>query len=122
MFRTNPYFDHQELVKGYKYNDDEEVVEIESTEIEWKEISKNPTKSAKKKKKNKGRKTKSEADYLDVESFFNAFKSTKTDDIILAEAKDEADFLREDLIPNSMEYYLDIMGDDEDYVSLAINE
>jgi len=29
--------------------------------------------------------------------------------------KQEADFFREDLVPNSMEYYLDIMGHDEDF-------
>jgi hypothetical protein len=43
------------------------------------------------------------------------------DDHYLTEAKDEAEFFREDLIPNSMEYYLDIMGDGENYVNIIFN-
>jgi len=36
-------------------------------------------------------------------------------DTYLTEAKDEAEFLRQDLVPNSMEYYLNIT-EIEEYV------
>jgi len=115
-FRANPYFDHNVLTKSYRYNDDDDIIAIETTKIEWKE-NKNPTKVSKKKKAKKGKKSTGEVVWEDVDSFFNIFKDPlPEDDHYLTEAKDEAEFFREDLIPNSMEYYLDIMGDGEDFV------
>lgn len=82
----------------------------------------NPTTKLIKKKKKKGGKPvvdKTET-WEDVESFFSIFKSIKDDIDELDYSKQEAEFFREDLIPNSMEYYLDIMGDDDE-VSDNIN-
>lgn len=57
----------------------------------------------------------------DTDSFFNIFQNPKPDnDYYLEDAKDEADFIREDLIPNSIEHYLDIL-DSQKFVSKIIN-
>ena len=81
---------------------------------------------SKKPKKKKGKKSTGGDDKViweDVDSFFNTFKSPeKNDEGFLTEAKDEAEFYREDLIPNSMEYYLDIMGGDDYVYSININK
>jgi len=50
----------------------------------------------------------------DVESFFTIFESVKDDLDKLDFLKQDADFFREDLVPNAMEYYLDIMANEGD--------
>lgn len=119
VFGNNPYFDHEELTKLYKYDRDDNIVGVEfgPTEIVWKENSKNPTKVQKKKKKKGKKTTGGEITWENTESFFNAFnRGELNDEALFYEAKDEGEFLREDLIPNAMEYYLDIMGESDHYV------
>lgn len=103
------FFDHNELKLVFKLNDDEGVVSVDKTEIQWKE-NKDPTIISKKKKKKATKKNdKPEVKIVveDCESFFNIFKKMDNMD----EAKELVEFFKDDLIPNSMEYYLNIMGD-----------
>jgi len=86
-------------------------------------MKKNPTKKLvkKKPKKGKGSKKKEEGpvttSWEDTESFFSIVfvSATTKEQDKLDFSKEDAEFFREDLVPNSMEYYLDIMGNDEEY-------
>jgi hypothetical protein len=92
----------------FKLNDDEGVISVDKTEIQWKE-NKDPTIVTKKKKKKGKKNEKPEIKIVveDCESFFTIFKKMDNMD----EAKELVEFFKDDLIPNSMEYYLNIMGD-----------
>jgi len=117
--RPTIFFKHDELVIEYKYTEDEEIKEVISTKIEWTSEEKNPTKKLVKKKPKKVKGKKNDAPvtstWEDTESFFVIFVSASQTELEkLDVAKQDAEFFREDLVPNAMEYYLDIMGGDED--------
>jgi len=121
VFGPNEYFKHNELVIEYKYNEDEELKEVIGSNIEWSSDEKNPTKKLvkKKPKKAKGKKVADApviSSWEDVESFFSIFASCNPNELDkMGLAKQDAEFFREDLVPNAMEYYLDIMGVDDEF-------
>ena len=131
-FEPNDYFTDTQLKKEFIVDEDSEIKEIKSTEIDWKSDDKNPTIEIKKKKmKNKKTKeiktvTKRET----VPSFFGTFKNmtkkeddkNKKDDDDEEEEEDEEMTIeehydmglqfKEEIIPYAIEYYLGIVDDD----------
>jgi nucleosome assembly protein 1-like 1 len=125
-FEQNSFFDLTVLKKTYKFDKkDDSYTESIGTQIEWKGDA--PNIKLVKKKIKKGKTTSTITKEKKVESFFNIFESKKKeDDEDEDEDQDdegmdedisaEAEFVLNDLVPFSMEYYLDIqkLGDLED--------
>ena len=100
-FNKNPYMENELLTKTYYFNlKNERLIKSDYCEIKWTDKDSDPTKKLKIKKKS-GKKT--QATFQDTESFFNMFYANKTNLLI---DDTEARFLKEDFLPNLMEYYL----------------
>lgn len=121
-FRENQFIHNQVLSKKYILTDDDTVKAGEGTEIKWKGA--NLTQKVKKtKKRGKGKKVGTKVE--EVPSFFLFFKSVSEDDEDEDEEEDgfgdslEDDFeigreFRDELIPNGILYYLNVVDDLED--------
>ena len=100
-FNKNPYMENELLTKTYYFNlKNERLIKSDYCEIKWTDKDSDPTKKIKIKKKS-GKKT--QMSFQDTESFFNMFYANKTN---LLMDDTEARFLKEDFLPNLMEYYL----------------
>ncbi len=100
-FNKNPYMENELLTKTYYFNlKNERLIKSDYCEIKWTDKDSDPTKKIKIKKKS-GKKT--QTSFQDTESFFNMFYADKTN---LLMDDTEARFLKEDFLPNLMEYYL----------------
>jgi hypothetical protein len=100
-FNKNPYMENELLTKTYYFNlKNERLIKSDYCEIKWTDKDSDPTKKLKIKKKS-GKKT--QATFQDTDSFFNMFYANKTNLLI---DDTEARFLKEDFLPNLMEYYL----------------
>ena len=129
-FSKNDFFEHSILEKSYTFNKKEDTfTEAKSTEIKW--TGQAPNIKTIKKKIKKGKTTSTITKEKKVESFFNIFESKEKEDEEEEEEEEtedddlgtEADFLVNDLVPFSMEYFLDLQklsaldgldgGDDE---------
>jgi len=117
-FNPNEYFSEVELTKIYVYNEEQVLQSTEASYITWQSDEKNATKETKKKNKKKSGNVKTTTTHEDVDSFFGIFKSLNAkevdDEYEVNEADREAEFVRDDLIPNALGYYLDIIELDED--------
>lgn len=137
-FSQNEYFKHETLYRNFILDEKMTIKKIESSKIEWNSEELNPTVAKKKKKlknKNKPNEVKTIVKVEEVPSFFNFFKDytaieghshkvhKKSDD----EDEEEIDenefideeyelgiFFKDELIPYSLEYYLDIVDEDDD--------
>lgn len=139
-FKENEYFKHSELFRHFFLDDKQNIKKIESSKIEWTSEEVNPTVERKKKKlksKNKSAEIKLVTKLEEVPSFFNFFKDytaienlspqhqhhKKSED---AEDEEEVDenafideeyevglFIKDELIPYSLEYYLDLVEDED---------
>lgn len=113
-FSQNSFFDHTVLEKAYKFNKKEDgYTESKATEIKWKGEA--PNIKVVKKKMKKGKNVSTVTKEKKVASFFNIFDNEDEDEEDDDENEDgspdlssEADFIQNDLIPFSMEYYLDV--------------
>ena len=100
-FNKNPYMENELLTKTYYFNlKNERLIKSDFCEIKWNDKDSDPTKKIKIKKKS-GKKT--QTTFQDTESFFNMFYPNKTN-LLLDDT--EARFLKEDFLPNLLEYYL----------------
>jgi hypothetical protein len=100
-FNKNPYMENEILTKTYYFNlKNERLMKCDYCEIKWADDESNPTKKIKKKVKS-GRKNQTVVQ--DIDSFFNMFYKNKTN---LLMDDSEARFLKEDFMPNLLEYYL----------------
>ena len=100
-FNKNPYMENTLLTKTYYFNlKNERLKKSDFCEIKWADKESDPTLKIKIKKKS-GKKT--QTSYQSVESFFNMFYADKTN-LLMDDA--EARFLKEDFLPNILEYYL----------------
>ena len=100
-FNKNPYMENEILTKTYYFNlQNERLMKSDFCEIKWTDDESNPTKKIKKKKK-AGKKNQTIVQQAD--SFFNMFYETRTN-LLMDDA--EARFLKEDFLPNMLEYYL----------------
>ena len=106
-FNKNPYMENILLTKTYYFNlQNERLMKSDFCDISWVDDEANPTKKITKKKK-PGRKN--QTFIHDTDSFFNMFYKNKTN-LLMDDA--EARFLKEDFLPNLLEYYLDFPRDD----------
>jgi len=111
-FAKNLFFDHSILEKAYKFNKKEDsYTESKATEIKWKGSA--PNIKLVKKKVKKGKNINTIIKEKTCPSFFNIFVEKEEEDN--EEEKEdepdlnsEADFIQNDLVPFSMEYYLDL--------------
>lgn len=100
-FNKNPYMENEILTKTYYFNlQNERLMKSDFCEIKWTDDDSNPTKKIKKKKK-AGKKNQTIVQQAD--SFFNMFYESRTN-LLMDDA--EARFLKEDFLPNMLEYYL----------------
>ena len=100
-FNKNPYMENELLTKTYYFNlKNERLIKSDYCEIKWTDKDSDPTKKLKIKQKS-GKKT--QTTFQDTESFFNMFYADKTSLLI---DDTEARFLKEDFLPNLLEYYL----------------
>ena len=103
-FNKNPYMENEILTKTYYFNlKNERLKKSDYCDIKWADDESNPTKKIKKKIK-PGRKNQTVVQ--DIDSFFNMFNKDKTN-LLMDDA--EARFLKEDFLPNLLEYYLNFM-------------
>lgn len=111
-FSSNPFFEHPVLEKAYKFNKKEDTyVESMSTEIKWKGDAPNVKIVKKKIKKGKNISTITKEKIID--SFFNIFingddEDDEDENDTKPDVGTEADFILNDLVPFSMEYYMDL--------------
>ena len=100
-FEKNPYMENELLTKTYYFNlKNEKLIKSDYCDIKWTDKDSDPTKKIKIKKK-AGKKT--QATFQDTKSFFNMFDAKKAN-LLIDDA--EARFLKEDFLPNLLEYYL----------------
>ena len=100
-FNKNPYLENELLTKTYYFNlKNERLIKSNCCEIKWVDKDSDPTKKIKIKKR-AGKKT--QTSFQETESFFNMFYADKTN---LLKDDTEARFLKEDFLPNLLEYYL----------------
>ena len=117
-FSDNEFFEPNVLSKTYTFKKkDDAYTSCKSTEIKWKGDA--PNVKIVKKKIKKGKNISTVTKEKKVESFFNIFEDKDEEDEEDKEEEDEnmeddaglsseADFVQNDLIPFSMEYYLDL--------------
>lgn len=114
-FSPNLFFDEPVIEKFYKFNKKEDsYTESTSTQIKWKGDA--PNVKVIKKKIKKGKNVSTVTKEKKVKSFFNIFEDENDDEDTDDDKGDEeenqlsneADFIQNDLIPFSMEYYLDL--------------
>lgn len=122
-FDKNDYFQHEVLTKEFIYEKDslDEVKEVKGTDIVWSSDEKNPTKKFQVKviKKKKVRETITKEKTVD--SFFDIFDPSKpTKGKLGMDMTEQANYFKNDLVPNCLEYFLDIM--DIDYEELSSEE
>ena len=100
-FNKNPYMENELLTKTYYFNlKNEKLIKSDYCDIKWTDKDSDPTKKIKIKRKS-GKKT--QTTFQDTKSFFNMFDAKKTN-LLMDDA--EARFLKEDFLPNLLDYYL----------------
>merc|ERR1711879_547767 len=82
--------------------------------ITWKE-GKNPTIKIKAKKVKKGKSVETKKTEVTVPSFFDIFVAEKSNESGMSEITQQAEFIRDELLLNSLEYFLDIYESEDDY-------
>ena len=122
-FNENPFFSNETLVKTYYYedSDSEDIATSEGTEINWKEDKDLTVKVTTKKQKHKsGTRTRTIQVKEPKESFFNFFKNLEEEvqkeeneenmflhDLLETDAE-LGDTFKERIIPNAVNYFLNI--------------
>lgn len=110
-FRPNDYFTNTLLTKTFIH--DEKTDDVEKTigcAINWTSQDKNPRIAIKNKKVKKGKKVEVKKTESIIPSFFDIFTDQTKEDF----PSNEGNFFKDDLMANSLEYYLNIMDDMED--------
>ena len=135
FFEPNDYFTNEVLKREFILDEDYDIKEIKSDEINWKSDEVNPTIEIKQKKvKNKRTKQiKTVQKKEKVPSFFSSFKNfvkkegdkkdeekdddeddDEPDEMTIEDEYDQALQFKEEIIPYAIEYYLGIADDEED--------
>jgi nucleosome assembly protein 1-like 1 len=133
-FEPNDYFTNAVLKREFILDEDYDIKEIKSDEIDWKSDSVNPTIELKQKKvKNKRTKqVKTITQKTKVPSFFSSFKhfekkegenkdekneedeDEEGEELTIEDEYDLALQFKEEIIPYAIEYYLGIADDDDE--------
>ncbi|EFC37379.1 predicted protein [Naegleria gruberi] len=123
QFNENPFFTNTQLVKSYYYEeaDSEDIATSEGTEITWAEGKDLTVKVTTKKQKHKsGNRTRTIQVKEPKDSFFNFFKNLdeeiqkeeNEENMILQELLEAdaeiGDILKERIIPNAVDYFLNV--------------
>ena len=135
FFEPNDYFTNEVLKREFILDEDYDIKEIKSDEIQWKSDEVNPTIEIKQKKvKNKRTKQiKTVQKKEKIPSFFSSFRNfvkkegdkknedkdddeeeDEGDEMTIEDEYDQALQFKEEIIPYAIEYYLGIADDDED--------
>jgi nucleosome assembly protein 1-like 1 len=135
VFEPNDYFSNEVLKREYILDEDYDIKEIKSDEVQWKSDEVNPTIEVKQKKvKNKRTKQiKTVQKKEKVPSFFSSFKNfvkkddkakdeekdddeddEEPDELTIEDEYDQALQFKEEIIPYAIEYYLGIADDEDD--------
>ena len=133
FFEPNGYFSNEVLKREFILDEDYDIKEIKSDEIDWKSDEMNPTIEIKQKKvKNKRtNKVKTITKKEKVPSFFSSFRhfekkegenkekeeedeDEEGDELTIEDEYDLALQFKEEIIPYAIEYYLGIAGDEDD--------
>ncbi len=133
FFEPNDYFSNEVLKREFILDEDYDIKEIKSDEIDWKSDEMNPTIEIKQKKvKNKRtNKVKTITKKEKVPSFFSSFRhfekkegenkekeeedeDEEGDELTIEDEYDLALQFKEEIIPYAIEYYLGIAGDEDD--------
>ena len=133
FFEPNDYFSNEILKREFILDEDYDIKEIKSDEIDWKSDEMNPTIEIKQKKvKNKRtNKVKTITKKEKVPSFFSSFRhfekkegenkekeeedeDEEGDELTIEDEYDLALQFKEEIIPYAIEYYLGIAGDEDD--------
>jgi len=136
FFEPNEYFTNEVLKREYILDEDYDIKEIKSDEIQWKSDEVNPTIEIKQKKvKNKRTKQiKTVQKKEKIPSFFSSFRNfvkkegdkpkdddkdedddeDEGDEMTIEDEYDQALQFKEEIIPYAIEYYLGIADDEED--------
>ena len=136
FFEPNDYFENGVLKREFILDDDFDIKEIKSDEIQWKSDEVNPTIEIQQKKvKNKRTKQiKTVQKKVKIPSFFSSFKNfvkkdgekdkdaqkeeddedEEGDEMTIEDEYDQALQFKEEIIPYAIEYYLGIADDGED--------
>jgi len=113
-FNTNDFFEQATLTKTYIYDKSTyEPITANATPVVWNE-GKNPAKKMKTKKVKVEGKLESQTKEVTVPSFFDIFVESESNENGLSEIPQQAEFIRDELLLNSLEYYLDIYESDEE--------
>jgi nucleosome assembly protein 1-like 1 len=109
-FASNEYFSDTLLTKTFFYDEkDEELTKTTGSPINWTSQDKNPRIKVTTKKVKKGKKVETKTMAKTVPSFFDMFADEGKEDLL----PDEGNFFRDDLFPNSMEYFLNLFEDED---------
>jgi nucleosome assembly protein 1-like 1 len=136
FFEPNDYFTNEVLKREFILDEDYDIKEIKSDEIQWKSDEVNPTIEIKQKKvKNKRTKQiKTVQKKEKIPSFFSSFRNfvkkegdkpkdddkdedddeDEGDEMTIEDEYDQALQFKEEIIPYAIEYYLGIADDEED--------
>ena len=133
FFEPNDYFSNEVLKREFILDEDYDIKEIKSDEIDWKSDEMNPTIEIKQKKvKNKRtNKVKTITKKEKVPSFFSSFRhfekkegenkekeeedeDEEGDELTIEDEYDLALQFKEEIVPYAIEYYLGIAGDEDD--------
>jgi len=113
FFEKNDFFDHETLYKSYIYDKQTfEPISANASVITWKE-GKNPSKKIKVKKVKKGKSIETKKTETDVPSFFDIFVAEESNANGESDIPSQAEFIRDELLLNSMEMFLDIQESDD---------
>jgi nucleosome assembly protein 1-like 1 len=113
LFSENEFFTPTVLTKTFFFNaESDEIEKTQGTQIQWTSQEKNPRVEIKTKKVKKGKNVETKKIESIVPSFFDIFADQTKDDPMAA---DESNFWRDDFFANSLEYYLNII-DNEDFL------
>jgi len=132
-FDANDYFEHTELKREFVLDERLEINKINSTKIVWKSEELNPT-IEKKKKNIKNKKTGAKKTVTKVEEVPSFFKFFEDYDVAKEKPKEEKEedeedeendegeiddeyelglFIKEELVPYAIEYYLGVVKEDD---------
>ena len=110
-FSKNTFFSNETLEKEYFFESgsDTRVKSFKTTEIDWASGDSDVTKKITTKKVKKGKVRETITKEKPIASFFNMFKKEYNPKKHKNSPSSEADFFKNDLLPNSLEYFLGIL-------------
>ncbi len=118
-FNTNQWFDETVLSKTYFFKPNtDEIEKTETVKPTWKSKELNPTLKIVTKKIKKGKTSHAKTTEKKVPSFFDLFdveEPKEEAEMMDMTSSQEAGFFKEEFFANSLEFYLDLLDDEDDF-------